>query len=307
MKWRKIGLIYNASGENESLAGYAAVPIAEHLEGDVFRIYFSSRDVQNRSFTNYVDVDLKEPSRILQLSEKPVISPGELGAFDDSGTMATWMTAFGDTRYLYYIGWNLGVTVPFRNSVGVCISEKGSPFRKMYKGPILDRTKEEPHFCASCSVLRESEGWKMWYLNCTGWFNDSGKTMHRYHLKYAESSDGLNWVRPGIVAIDYESECEYAISRPSVIKEGGVYKMWFSSRGTKEIPLYRIRYAESLDGRMWTRKPVDFVGLDVSPSGWDSEMVCYPHVFDHKGKRYMLYNGNGYGRTGFGLAVLEEE
>ena len=42
MKWRKIGLIYNASGENESLAGSAAVPIAEHLEGDVFRIYFSS-------------------------------------------------------------------------------------------------------------------------------------------------------------------------------------------------------------------------------------------------------------------------
>lgn len=142
MKWRKIGLIYNASGENESLAGYAAVPIAEHLEGDVFRIYFSSRDVQNRSFTNFVDVDLNDPSRILQLSEKPVISPGELGAFDDSGTMATWLTAFGDTRYLYYIGWNLGVTVPFRNSVGVCISEKGSPFRKMYKGPILDRTKE---------------------------------------------------------------------------------------------------------------------------------------------------------------------
>ena len=294
MKWKKLGLIYNATGENESLAGYAAVPIAEHIEGDVFRIYFSSRDARNRSFTNFVDVDLKDPSRILRLSESPVISPGELGAFDDSGTMATWLTVFG-------------VTVPFRNSVGVCVSENGKPFRKMYKGPILDRTKDEPHFCASCAVLKECSGWKMWYLNCTGWFNDSGKTMHRYHLKYAESSDGVNWIRPGIVAIDYESEFEYAISRPSVIKEGGIYKMWFSSRGTKEIPLYRIRYAESLDGKTWTRTPVDFVGLDVSASGWDSEMVCYPHVFDHKGNRYMLYNGNGYGRTGFGLAVLEEE
>ena len=47
------------------------------------------------------------------------------------------------------------------------------------------------------------------------------------------------------------------------------------------------------------------MGMDVSPNGWDSEMICYPYVFDHGRNRYMLYNGNGYGKTGFGLAVLE--
>ncbi len=36
-------------------------------------------------------------------------------------------------------------------------------------------------------------------------------------------------------------------------------------------------------------------------------MICYPFIFDHKGKRYMLYNGNDYGKTGFGLAVLENK
>ena len=44
--------------------------------------------------------------------------------------------------------------------------------------------------------------------------------------------------------------------------------------------------------------------IDVSNDGWDSEMICYPYVFDHKGKRYMLYNGNDYGKKGFGLAIL---
>ena len=44
---------------------------------------------------------------------------------------------------------------------------------------------------------------------------------------------------------------------------------------------------------------------NLSKTGWDSEMICYPYVFDRKGERYMLYNGNGYGKTGFGLAVLE--
>ena len=63
-------------------------------------------------------------------------------------------------------------------------------------------------------------------------------------------------------------------------------------------------YAESPDGISWTRSP-GAPGLDVSDEGWDSQMVCYPFVLDHGGRRYMFYNGNGYGRTGFGVAVLE--
>jgi hypothetical protein len=69
---------------------------------------------------------------------------------------------------------------------------------------------------------------------------------------------------------------------------------------------YRIGYAESDDGINWQRKD-DKVGIDVSDEGWDSEMVAYPYVFEHDGEKYMLYNGNGYGETGFGYAVLEED
>jgi len=76
--------------------------------------------------------------------------------------------------------------------------------------------------------------------------------------------------------------------------------MWYSYRGSK----YRIGYAESKDGISWIRKDSE-VGIDVSSSGWDSDMIEYPHVFDHGGQLYMLYNGNGYGKTGIGLAVLE--
>ena len=43
----------------------------------------------------------------------------------------------------------------------------------------------------------------------------------------------------------------------------------------------------------------------MSAEGWDSEMICYPYVFEHRGRFFMLYNGNGYGKTGFGVAVLE--
>ena len=69
---------------------------------------------------------------------------------------------------------------------------------------------------------------------------------------------------------------------------------------------YRMGYAESQNGLNWERMD-EKVGIDVSATGWDSEMIQYPYVFNHKNKKYMLYNGNDYGKEGAGLAVLEHE
>ncbi len=300
--WRKRGLVFCPSGETSWMKTHAAVPIAESLGGGLFKIYFSSRDDLNRSYTGHVVVDIDRPNRILDLSKDPVLGPGGLGEFDDSGAMACWLSFYEGKKFLYYIGWNLGVTVPFRNSIGLAVSSTGNSFERYSNGPIVDRAVHEPHFCASCCVLPGKEQWRMWYLSCTSWQMRNGKPEHRYHIKYAESLDGVNWKREGLVAIDYLNEQEYAISRPSVVQDADRWRMWYSCRGSS----YRIGYAESVDGRQWKRLDHQ-VGIDVSPAGWDSEMIEYPFVFDHAGQRYMLYNGNDYGKTGFGLAVLEQD
>lgn len=300
--WRKRGLVFCPAGETPWMKTHAAVPIAESLGGSLFKIYFSSRDELNRSYTGYVVVDIDRPNHILDLSKDPVLGPGRLGEFDDSGAMACWLSFYEDKKFLYYIGWNLGVTVPFRNSIGLAVSTNGNGFDRYFNGPIVDRSAREPHFCASCCVLPGEDLWRMWYLSCTGWQMRNGKPEHRYHIKYAESQDGINWKREGLIAIDYLNECEYAISRPSVVQDADRWRMWYSYRGSS----YRIGYAESVNGRQWKRLDHQ-VGLDVSPTGWDSEMIEYPFVFDHAGQRYMLYNGNGYGKTGFGLAILEQD
>jgi hypothetical protein len=144
----------------------------------------------------------------------------------------------------------------------------------------------------------------MWYVSGTGWEDElaSPKPKHYYHIKYAESTDGINWKSDGTVCIDYKED-EYAIARPIVYKESGIYKMWFCYRGGHNT--YRAGYAESKDGIVWERKD-NTVGIDVSDSGWDSEMICYPCVFKHKNKKYMLYNGNSFGATGCGYAILED-
>jgi hypothetical protein len=300
MRWKRLGKVFEPCGERPWMQTHAAVPVAEPLQGDLFKVYFSSRDAQGRSHTGFVVIDLRRPDVVLELSAAPVLSPGELGAFDDSGAMATWLVRHEGRSLLYYIGWNLGVTVPFRNAIGLAVARNGVDFVRVARGPIVDRTLDEPHFCASCCVVAEPQVWRMWYLSCTGWSLQAGKPMHHYHIKYAESDDGIHWRRHGKVAIDYRDDHETAISRPSVVHDADRWRMWYSCRG----PAYRIGYAESDDGRAWRR--LDHrAGLDVAASGWDSEMIEYPFVFDHGGQRFMLYNGNGYGRSGFGLAVQE--
>ena len=124
------------------------------------------------------------------------------------------------------------------------------------------------------------------------WTVVDGKQQHRYDVRYAESEDGLTWRREGVVALELDSG-EHAISRVCVVPDGDRYSMWFSSRGDA----YRIGRAESVDGIGFTRVDAGF-----SPSGedWDAEMQAYPLVAG----RYLLYNGNGYGLTGIGVAEL---
>ncbi|MDR2979390.1 MAG: hypothetical protein LBV02_02955 [Bacteroidales bacterium] len=299
-QWRKLGLVFNASGQADWMCSHAALPVAEYITGDLFRVYFSPRDQENRGHIASLVMDIGKDGQVLELSTTPVLSPGALGTFDDSGATMGWLTRWNGLQYLYYSGWNLGVTVPFRFSLGLCISNDGENYTRYATGPIMDRLPHEPFLIAAGCILVDDGVWKIWYPSCTRWcfFNDNPK--HYYHIKYAESNDGIHWQRDGIVAIDYSNNDEYAFSRPSVIHDADKWRMWYAYRGEK----YKIGYAESIDGVSWQRKDAD-AGIDVSTSGWDSEMIEYPFVFDHKGRRYMLYNGNEYGRTGFGLAVWE--
>jgi hypothetical protein len=300
MRWRKFGPVAMPLPRPDWMATHAAVPFIEPVDRNLLKVWFGGRDAANRSHTGWCMVDLREPNRAREVSPAPVLAPGALGGFDDSGAMPSWIARQGERRLLYYIGWNLGVTVPFRNAVGLAVAGADGVFRREYPGPILDRTASEPHFVASCSVVPDAGVWRMWYTACSRWEPAAGAPRHWYHIRYAESDDAVTWRRDGRVAIDFADAGEYAISRPSVIRDADRWRMWYSCRGER----YRIGYAESADGRTWRRLDAD-AGIDVSATGWDSEMIEYPHVFDHEGRRYMAYNGNGYGATGFGLAVLD--
>jgi hypothetical protein len=303
MKWRKIGRIFEGCSGIPWIKTHGMIPVADHLEGDVFRIYFSPRDGQNRSNTAFVDIDITNPEKFLDISKEPVLACGDLGGFDDSGALACWLVNHNEQKFLFYTGYTVGVTVTFRNFIGLAISQdNGRTFQRYSRAPILGCTEVDPFLAVTPCVIRENGLWRMWYTTATKWVAqpNAEKPKHFYHIKYAESDDGIHWNPTGIVCIDYKSDMEYAIARPSVFKEGDLYKMWFCCRGDR----YLLGYAESHDGKTWERND-EKAGLTVSKSGWDSGMIAYPYVFSHNEETYMLYNGNQYGMTGFGLAVLE--
>ena len=307
MKWRKLGFVFNSSVDVNGMDGYAMGPVAQPLGGDRFRIHFTARDAQKRGHLHFVDIDISSPSKILGMSKHETLGLGRKGCFDDNGVFLGSLVGTDDGLKCYYAGFDAGASIRFNAAIGVATWDAAtSVFKRDYLGPVIEKDRDNPYFATAPFVLLRGGKWHVWFVSCQGW-DAADLSIHKYNIEHATSDDGVKWNRTHDIAIDFQDEFEYAIARPSVVVDETGFHMWFCSRGTRDIATYRMRYAKSPDGKTWTRKPMEFVGLDVSASGWDSEMICYPHVFDHNGRRYMLYNGNGYGKTGFGLAVLEEE
>jgi hypothetical protein len=300
MRWEKQGLIFRTDGQHPWMMSHATSPFALSIGGSRYRIYFSSRDERNRSHLAFVEIDMREPTRVLRICDRPALAPGPLGFFDDHGVFARGLVPVGDKLYLYYLGWNPGLEPPmFYCSIGLAIStDGGETFERVSAAPIIERSPVDPWCVLLPFVLREADCWRMWYASGIGWREGGGGARHSiYDVKYAESRDGLNWYREGRVMIGLKPD-ETNVAHPCVVRDGDGYSMWYSYNCGAG---YRIGWATSLDGLTWVRRDAE-AGIEVSPSGWDSSMVCHPYVFNHEGDRFMLYAGNNYGRDGLGLA-----
>jgi hypothetical protein len=308
MRWKKLGHIFVADRHSEWVYSHAIIPMARPLGDYRYRIYFTPRDREMRSNVSWLDIDIRRPTTVLQLSKQPLLTPGSLGYFDDSGAIGCWIVEQDGIESLYYQGWNRGVTVNFYAAVGLAIRPAGDPdrpFERLGAGPILDRCIEEPVFVSDPAVLVENGTWRMWYQSGRPWTRSGDQSLPSYDIRYADSSDGRRWNLTGEKSLTFEHPGEVAIARFCPLREAdGRYKAWYSFRGNDWG--YRIGFATSSDGSAWTRRDKE-VGIDHDEDGWEGPMICYPFVFDTEVGRMMLYNGGRYGVAGFGIAVLEQE
>lgn len=318
MKWEKLGKIFDPIDHAlpNHCVEFAQSPQTLVLH-DRVRIYFSTRERDKTgkylSHVAFVDID-RELSNIIGVSTDTVIALGGLGCFDEHGIFPVNMVRDGDRILAYTTGWNRKVSVSVDASIGLAIShDDGLTFQKHGTGPVMSASLHEPFLIADAFVAIHAGIYHMWYIYGTAWkqFHPGEAADRVYKIAHATSDDGINWKRDGLPIIAdrlNEDECQ---ALPTIFERNGVHHMYFCYRQahgfrTDSNSAYRIGYAWSHDLVTWQRDD-SLAGIDISAAGWDSQMQCYPHTFELDGKVYMLYNGNEFGRSGFGLARLHEE
>lgn len=318
MQWKKLGKIFDPRDHSlpNDCEEFAQSPQALTFK-DFTRIYFSTRqkDILNGKFLShvaYVDMthDLKS---IISVSTKPVIELGKLGCFDEHGIFPINVLHHQGKVYAYTCGWSRRVSTSVETGIGFATSnDGGETFTKLGDGPILGASLREPFLVGDAFVRHFRGQFHMWYMFGTSWkvFEEKGVPERIYKIGHATSNDGIVWCKTqeGQPVIPDKLNAEESMALPTVVSLFGRYHMFFCYRESCDFRTntkrgYRIGYASSDDLVSWTRDD-ELGGLNISGEGWDSDMMCYPHVYQTNDKVYMLYNGNEFGRYGFGAAEL---
>ena len=317
MKWRKFGMVFDPAQHALPMGceQFAQSPQAL-VFNDFVRVYFSTRqrDTNGKYLSHVVFVDLTKDFRtVIKLSEAPVLALGALGTFDEHGIFPFNVVRDGERVLAYTTGWNRRVSVSVDTAIGLAISsDDGLTFRRLGDGPVMAQSLHEPCLVGDAFVKILEGCYHMWYIFGTGWkrFVPDAAPDRTYKIGYAISHDGVEWTRneaEQIVADRIGPDESQAL--PTVVTIGGRHHMFFCYRESFDFRKasgrgYRIGHAWSDNMKSWTRDD-ETPTLVGTPGEWDSDMQCYPHAFECDGQVHMLYNGNEFGRRGFGLAVLE--
>lgn len=314
-RWKKLGKIFTPQEINgrKWMHEFAQAP-ATLIFDDFVRVYFSCRPLpdakgQYVSYSSYVDLDRKNLFNIVSVADNPILGLGNVGEFDEFGIYPVSVLRHDSRVLAYYGGWTRCESVPFNVAIGMATSsDGGNTFEKIGRGPILSYSIDEPFVLSGPKIRRFNDHFYLAYIAGSKWKVVDGRPEPVYKIRLATSDDGIEWKRQGRNIIPNRIEDDEAQASPDIILSNGRYHMFFCYRFSSNYRCkengYRIGYAWSDDLENWTRDDAKS-GIDVSKSGWDSEMIAYPHVFELDGNIFMLYLGNGVGKEGFGLAVLD--
>jgi hypothetical protein len=284
------------------------VPTPVLISEDVARIFVTFCDEHGIGRPGYVDVAASDPTRVLDVGSDPLLDIGEPGTFDENGVLTCSVVRVRPgCWHLYYAGFEIGTRIRYRLLTGLAISnDDGKTFRRVKRVPVLERSEDELYFRGGPWCIVEDGLFRMWYVAGGAWLELAGKSMPVYDLRYLESPDGVKWPSSGNIHLPVTLPDEHGFGRPAVVrKPAGGYRMFYSVR-RKSFAAYRLGYASSADGHAWVRRDEE-LNLDVSPGAFDSDAIMYAAPLQIGSRLYVFYNGNGFGREGFGVALLEQE
>jgi predicted GH43/DUF377 family glycosyl hydrolase len=302
--WQRLGQVYTASGESFWRTSHAYLPTAITLSPLSIRVFVAFRDAAGRGRVGFVDVDASNPTRVLAVSERPCLDIGRPGAFDEHGVSPLCLIKTPDALYMYYAGWQLSNSVRYQLFTGLAKSaDGGNTFARVSEAPILDRCDGELLIRSGGFVFPRGDDWVFAYMGGSEQMSISGKPTPTYDLMTLCSGSPLAWSGHGRLALSPRRPKEFGFGRPWILTENDRYRMWLSVRSAKNG--YSITYAESGDGVTWYRDDNALTFLR-EPQPWESEMRSCASIIDTQAGRFMFYNGNAFGATGFGVARLAD-
>lgn len=320
MKFKKIGKIFDPTilSEKHSFVEFAQSP--QTLVFDTFvRIFFSTRTRDEKgeylSHIAYIDMDL-DLKNILNFSNHEIVKLGALGTYDEHGIFPFHPYATNGKIYAFLSGWNRRISVPVDTGIGLAESiDGGKTFTRLGNGPILAQSLHEPFLVGDGFVIKHENVYYMYYIFGKSWLPETEvePVARVYKIGYATSTDLINWKKnEGVSIIADELNKDECQALPTVVEHNGKYHMVFCFREAVDFRKnpkrgYRLGYAYSDNLKDWTRADELLeLNLTYDSNEWDGEMMCYPHLFKVNNEVHLLYNGNQFGKSGFGIAKLDK-
>ena len=303
MEWIKEGMICDRNTlELDWFKLNIMCPVPYLYNEVTLRIFVAFCDSQNRGRIGYIDVDPTNPSCIKNYSRKPVLDLGDVGTFDENGTIPTSLIIVDNVLYMYYCGFQKQVNVPYTSLLGIaCSRDNGDSFKRISATPLLERQNSELFIRTGADVIKDQNIYKIFYASGNSWISIEEKLVPVYNIREIESKEFGKFENQSEVCLQLKND-EYGMTIPQVMRCGNQYQMIFSVRSKSKG--YRLGYAESINGLCWKRDDQK-MGIDVSKTGWDSEMICFGKMFKFKEQVYLFYCGNHYGVGGLGWARLK--
>ena len=303
MRWTKLGFVFGPDGSRPWARHTALQPTPVLTSNDAIRVFVGFRDGSGVSRVGWVDLSADDPREVLAECRQPCFNIGEAGMFDENGVVPCAVARRDNALWMYYAGYMIPKTVRFIVFGGLAVSEDGGrSFRRRQRTPIVDRTEEGPLFRVIHCLLYEGGRWRTWYGAGDRFIPGDKKTLPVYNIRYMESKDGLQFPASGRTVLDVQG-AEHRVGRPNVTRTPDGRFLMFFGYGSDARP-YQLGLADSVDGLEWRRCDAE-LGLSLSAEGWDSQMMAYPAPITTRAGTFLFYNGNQYGRQGFGVAVLE--
>lgn len=227
-----------------------------------------------------------EEQEWIRYEENPVID-GTFGAWDEMGIRNPCVLKINNEYMMWYMA---EAQVDGSDHIGVATSADGKTWVKYAGNPVISAGSGWKSFRLSSPIVVWDDGiFKMWY-------GGQGYDF-RTRIGYAESVDGFLWtesVNNPIIDLGATGEWDdYGVAHSYVLKEEGVYKMWYSGRYAADKRT-RMGYATSSNGIDWVKyaeNPVIELG---DPETCDSQAVTDPYVSNDNGQYLMWYAAVGY-------------